>query len=132
MKNAIVVFPRRGVGLCHHAGAQLAQTCFHRPVKQTIAPARRTDDAAAAAQPGEPRAPSFVKMKNSRPVSAASLAPREKLVLAAALALPGEGLTPASTMAALVRQGLDLSPSAISYVLQCLERKGLLRLARKR
>ncbi|RYF78363.1 MAG: MarR family transcriptional regulator [Comamonadaceae bacterium] len=101
-------------------------------MKQKLALTQPTDDAVAATAAGEPRPPSFVKMKNGRPASASSLSPRERLVMAAALALPCDSLTPSATMAALVRQGLDLSPSTISYVLQCLERKGLLRLARKR
>ena len=97
------------------------------------APVGRKRSTSVLSAPQETRPPSFVRIKGRTPTpAAASLSSRERRVLEAALALPCEGLTPSAAMAALVRQGLDLSPSTISYVLVCLERKGALRLARKR
>ena len=101
-------------------------------LKQMNAPVQRTRGALALSAPQEARPPSFVRIKGLTHGSGVSLSPRERRVLEAALALPCEGLTPSAAMAALVRQGLDLSPSTISYTLVCLERKGVLRLARKR
>lgn len=132
MKNAIVVFSRPQRRLCHHARTQFALPCLPAPVKKTNASARRTGAPPAAASTDAERPSSFIRLRRLAPASAAPLSLREKQVLQAAQALPCDGLTPSATMVALVRQGLDLSPSTISYVLQCLERKGALRLTRKR
>lgn len=79
-----------------------------------------------------PRPGPAARSRRRLPAVAMPLSPRESRVLEAARALPPESLTPSAAMVALVRQGLDLSPSTIAYVLKCLERKGALHLARKR
>ncbi|WP_225784383.1 BlaI/MecI/CopY family transcriptional regulator [Xenophilus sp. Marseille-Q4582] len=101
-------------------------------MKKTRVPARSKGPAPPAPVAGAPRPASFVRGRRRPPLTATALSPRERQVLEAALALPLESLTPSAAMVALVRQGMDLSPSTIAYVLQCLERKGMLRLARKR
>ena len=57
---------------------------------------------------------------------------REAAVLDAVASLPAESLTPNAAVTALLRQGLDIPHSTLAQILRKLERKGAIRLGRKR
>ena len=57
---------------------------------------------------------------------------REQVVLNAVCTLPAESLTPSAAVNALLRQGLDIPHSTLSQILRRLERRGVIRLGRKR
>jgi hypothetical protein len=57
---------------------------------------------------------------------------REQAVLDAVSALPAESLTPSAAVTALLRQGLDIPHSTLAQILRRLERKGVIRLGRRR
>ncbi|MGJ7511508.1 hypothetical protein [Variovorax sp. GT1P44] len=57
---------------------------------------------------------------------------RESTVLRALGELPAECRTPSGAVIALLRQGIDIPHSTIAQILLRLERRGVIRLERKR
>ena len=61
-----------------------------------------------------------------------TLRKRELAVLSAVSELPTASRTPTAAATALVRQGIDIPYSSLAAILRRLERKGAIRLERKR